>query len=337
MSANSTILLFGMPRSGTTWLGKIFDSHPTTMYRHEPDTWRPLVELPMLADPGQASGYRDRVERYVDEVVRMRADRVCGKQPIFPKAYASGLATQMHRAGAAISKVAGRCGITLPVLGVPRPPARRDWQLVWKSIESLGRVGLLIECLPQAKAVQIVRHPCGYVGSVLRGEAASRFTHGGAAEDFGIFAMLCETARARQRGLNVAAFRAMHPVERLAWQWLLLNEKARDDAAPSARHVVLIYEELCFEPQRVTERLFEFAGLPMSRQTTDFLARSTRTRREDYYSVFKDPLASAWRWQRDLPAADIQRVLAVAAQCDLGAVYLRAAPWNRLEPPRDGQ
>lgn len=29
------ILLFGLPRSGTTWLGKLFDSHPDTLYRHE--------------------------------------------------------------------------------------------------------------------------------------------------------------------------------------------------------------------------------------------------------------------------------------------------------------
>ena len=35
--ASAPILLFGMPRSGTTWLGKIFDSHPQVLYRHEPD------------------------------------------------------------------------------------------------------------------------------------------------------------------------------------------------------------------------------------------------------------------------------------------------------------
>jgi hypothetical protein len=333
--ANSPILLFGMPRSGTTWLGKIFDSHPDTLYRHEPDTWQPPVGLPMIVDLAQAPAHCDRIVRYVEEVQRMRADRVCAKQPIFPKAYASGLETQLYRAGAAVSKAAGRLGVTIPVLGAPRGVAGRSWRLVWKSIESLGRLGLLLECLPQAQAVQIMRHPCGYVSSVLRGEAARRFTHGGAAEDFGVFAMLCETVQARRRGLSVAAFRAMRPVERLAWRWVLFNEKACEESAPSARHAVAIYEELCFEPQRMTEQLFEFVGLPMARQTIDFLECSTSTRREDYYSVFKDPLESAWRWQRALPAEEIERVLTVAAQSELGAVYTRAAPWNRLRPSLD--
>ena len=31
------ILILGAPRSGTTWLAKIIDSHPDVLYRHEPD------------------------------------------------------------------------------------------------------------------------------------------------------------------------------------------------------------------------------------------------------------------------------------------------------------
>ena len=39
--AESAILVFGLPRSGTTWLAKIFDSHPDVLYRHEPDELTP--------------------------------------------------------------------------------------------------------------------------------------------------------------------------------------------------------------------------------------------------------------------------------------------------------
>jgi hypothetical protein len=33
----SLILILGLPRSGTSWLGKVFDSHPDVAYLHEPD------------------------------------------------------------------------------------------------------------------------------------------------------------------------------------------------------------------------------------------------------------------------------------------------------------
>ena len=45
------ILAIGMPRSGTTWIGKILDSHPRTLYRHEPDTWRRLDTIPLFPAP----------------------------------------------------------------------------------------------------------------------------------------------------------------------------------------------------------------------------------------------------------------------------------------------
>lgn len=42
------VLLFGMPRSGTTWVGKILDSHPGTVYRHEPDAGGTLNHVPWV-------------------------------------------------------------------------------------------------------------------------------------------------------------------------------------------------------------------------------------------------------------------------------------------------
>jgi hypothetical protein len=324
------ILLFGMPRSGTTWLGKIFDSHPRTLYRHEPDSFQPLSDIPLLADPSDAAILEERLRSYLSEVVAMRAEAVCGKQPIFPKVYAAAGSTGLHWLGANVSKAAARLGLSVPVLGAPRLESGDDWRLAWKSIESLGRLGLLLDAIEDACAVQILRHPCGYVASVLRGEAAQHFTHGGAAEDWGIFGMLSDTPQARRRSLTLDSLKLMLPVERLAWRWVLFNEKAFEDSSGTGRHLVLYYEELCSDPQRVTRHLFDFTGLEWNAQTERFLADSTGKSRSDYYSVFKDPLESAWKWQQQLDPAQTNAVLAVLGQSELGAAYLSKSAWNRL-------
>jgi hypothetical protein len=38
-----------MPCSGTTWIGKTFDSHPNAPYRHEPNSSSALKPMPFIA------------------------------------------------------------------------------------------------------------------------------------------------------------------------------------------------------------------------------------------------------------------------------------------------
>jgi hypothetical protein len=317
-----------MPRSGTTWLGKIFDSHPDTLYRHEPDTWRPMDAIPLLASRADRDRHQAYLRDYLLGIPSMDADRVVAKQPIFSKSYSSAFRIQLYKLGAGLSKVGGRFGHEWPVAFAPAPDSAA--RLVWKSIESLGRFGLLVSCIPDARGVQIIRHPCGYVNSVLRGEAARRFTHGEAARDVGIFRMLSETEQARRRGLTLDALMVMQPSERLAWRWVLFNEKGAEDTADEPGCLPLYYEELCSDPIAVTRRLFDHCHLEWSLQSERFLADSTSTSRSDYYSVFKDPRESAWRWKEQLAADDIARVQAVAAQSSIGLPYLEGhQPWNR--------
>ena len=319
-----------MPRSGTTWLGKIFDSHPDTLYRHEPDTWLPIAQVPLLVPAADYARYQGVVREYLDGVPSMRADRVVGKQPIFAKRYASAARIQLYKVGITLSKVGGRFGREFPVGFAPR--GQQLTRLVWKSIESLGRWGLFMSSVPDARGVQIIRHPCGYVSSVLRGEADRRFTHGEAARDVGIFRMLSETEQARRRGLTLDDLMGMHASERLAWRWVLFNEKAAEETAGEPRCLPVYYEELCADPIGVIHRLFEHCALDWSPQTEQFLNASTSSSRADYYSVFKNPGESAWRWMAQLPADDIRRVKAVAERSRIGAPYLDSRLiWNRQD------
>jgi Sulfotransferase family len=328
-SPRSPILLFGMPRSGTTWLGKIFDSHPSVLYRHEPDTWQRLNDVPIIAGRDLRARHEARVRAFVDAMPAIRADRVCGKRPLFPKAYASRSAVRRYALASAVHKAFARAGLTTAGPLPPQPGAEADYRLAWKSIESLGRLGLILECLPDARSVHIVRHPCGYVASVLRGEAASRFDHNAAAADFPIYEMLAGTRPARRRGLTLERFRTMPVVERLAWRWVIFNEVASEETAGETRNRVLYYEELCASPVPVTRELFDWCSLGWDAQTAQFLRSSTSRSRGGYYSVFKDPRESAWRWHAELSPPDVSLVARITADSAPARPYFAVNGWNR--------
>ena len=92
------ILIFGQPRSGTTWIGKLFDSHPDTLYRHEPDSVRKL-SLPLFPARQEAPQFREDLEKFIASLPVMRSPEVVGKQPLFPKSYqpAAGLVAYRRR------------------------------------------------------------------------------------------------------------------------------------------------------------------------------------------------------------------------------------------------
>ncbi len=323
------ILLVGMPRSGTTWLGKIFDSHPDTLYRHEPDSAEPIPELPVAPAVDDWQRYRQSARSFAGRLPAMRATKVAGSLPVFAKSYLSPFAEYAQRAVIVSAKLAARafweCGIPRFVRYERVPQLR----IVWKSIESTGRLGVLVRSIT-TRSILILRHPCGYVASVLRGEARGKFADTAASsEDYGILKMLLDTHPGRACGVTMAALRVADPVERLAWQWRLFNDKALAEIQGRKDVLVIRYEDLCAAPVKQVENLFRFAGLSWAGQTEQFLAASTSAGRSGYYSVFKDPREAAWGWRRELPQAIIDRILGVTGAGAAGRMYgLDRSEWD---------
>ena len=286
--------------------------------------------MPIIACPVEQVRYERVLREYIESMPSIRADRVCGKRPQFPKDYASAWAIRRH-AVASVLHQGTRAGRDKDA-GTDAATAwcGHGYRLVWKSIESLGRLGLVLDCLPDARSVHIVRHPCGYVASVLRGEAAARFAYNAAEADLPIYEMLSRTEPARRRGLTMQRFQDMGGIERLAWRWVIFNEVAFDGTAANPRNrIVLYYEALCAAPEDTTRELFAFTDLDWNEQTAAFLKSSTSRSRADYYSVFKDPLESAWRWTRRARRDRRCRVAEVAAGSVIAAPYFVANGWNR--------
>lgn len=315
------ILIFGMPRSGTTWIGKLFDSHPDTLYRHEPDSIRKL-DMPLFPEKDDMPRYREMLETFVGALPRMRSPEVVGKQPLFPKSYQSAAGLGAYRASVMAAKLGSRVRRHFPCLYRPTAEKSDNARLVWKSIESPGRLGCSIDALPTARGIHLLRHPCGYVASVLRGQASHQFEGGTRdLDDRWLLTLLMSTAAAKKLHVTVDDLARLTPEERLAWRWVLTQEKILADIGGSSRVLSVRYEDVCAKPMEMTQRMFQFVELDWQTQTERFVFASTNTSSSSYYSVFKHPQASAERWRSELSPDVIERIRRVLRRSTLGGLY----------------
>lgn len=318
---NRCILVFGMPRSGTTWIGKLFDSHPDTLYRHEPDSVQRL-SLPLFPDLHTAPQYRRELEQFVTSLPYLRSPKVVGKQPLFPKSYQSLMALRAYHASATVAKVASRVRRNFPCLYRPTAEGSKRVRVVWKSIESPGRLGVCMEVLQDARAIHLMRHPCGYVASQLRGHAMHRFgSLPPGYDELWLLKLLLATSIGVTHAAVIGDLTQLANEERMTWEWVLIQEKILADVEHSGRVLTVCYEDVCAKPVAMTRQMFEFAGLDWQAQTEKFIRVSTQATDADYYSVFKNPLASAQRWRSELAPEVIERILKIVRGSRLARFY----------------
>ena len=317
------ILLFGMPRSGTTWIGKILNSQPDTLYRHEPDSWGLLNDVPLLPRVDQAMQYAQTINRFIESIPRMHQTKVSATLPIFRQNYLSPSRFHLHRISNVSSLFLARFFGEISMPQFVNYKADNNLHLIWKSVESLGRLGVIARVAEDCRAVHLVRHPCGYISSVLRGERRKKFTSTlPSSEDYNLLEMLMQTEQAQAQHLTLDRLKKMTHVERLAWRWVLVNEKALDDISGAENCTTVKYENFCEDPEGSARRIFQFVGLDWHPQVEKFLLESTARDRNAYYSIFKDPIKSANKWRDELSASDISAILRIAEKSKVGRLYL---------------
>jgi hypothetical protein len=310
----TAILLLGAPRSGTTWLAKIFDSHPDILYRHEPDEILP-------APPGVTTAQiRPLLRSWIED----RCLRTAAKRPFFAKSWQP-IPARLLRTGLAYALNAAAC-FPAPVAALGRLPvpdlgAIRRARVAIKSVRWCDGAGCMTRALPNSRTVLILRHPCGQVASVMRGARQRRFDLREAGTDMP-FDEAEALRRAARSGVDEAAFQALPDAAKYAWAWVAFNETAADalGGLPNAR--VIIYETLCAAPEEQARALFAFTDLDWHRQTAAFIADSTsHAGSARYYAVFRDSIAAAERWRTTMAPADQATVLAVVQRSRLARCW----------------
>lgn len=324
------IVIVGLPRSGTTWLAKIFDSHPDTFYCHEPDSRGRLGNLPFAPDPADSATYAEIVRKFANDLPNARDIRVIGKLPLFPKSYDVPGGYLARRALIAAGKLLSK------VVRAPRVPviARKKVAktVVWKSIESTSRLGTLAHAMPEARFIHIVRHPCGYADSILRGYTSHRFTSSTPPwDDVALIELLGETTQAQRYAASVGSLQSRTDCERLAWLWLVQNEKAFDECRSLNNVTIVRYEDLCERPVDACRELFAKVGLTWPQQTQSFVEYSTSTHDSSYYAVSKDPLRAAHAWRDRLDRDSARMVTELVAPSSIWRWYAMAQIDERFE------
>ena len=300
------ILLCGMPRSGTTWLGKLFDSDPHTLYRHEPDSIERLAWLPLYIEP-EFDGQSDQIQEYIQYLPNICSPKVSASMPVFSKSYMGPVKQTLIHQTFRLVKVLSLFGIN----HVPRyciPKDHSSYQLVWKSIESAGRLGYFADVLQNKRLIFLLRHPCAITNSIIRG-GRKQFKDYDVAEDWDIFQALLESKAGKRWGFSLDDIQDMRPIERMGWKFLVTMEKAVKDLEGREDCKVVVYEDLCENPGKIMKELFEFCKIPFGQQTSEFLNSSTSKTDPQYYSVTKLPLESAYKWKSELPQHDQQLLL----------------------------
>jgi len=297
----SPVLVLGAPRSGTTWLAKILDSHPDVLYRHEPDH----------AHPGPSPLADQALVNLLAIWARDRSARTAGKRPFFAKSFQPPCARLLRLAFAAASRV-------LPGLPIPDLAIRPFGRLVIKSIGWAQGALVFSRALPHSRTIFVLRHPCGQVASVMAGNRQRRFDLRTAGTDM----PFDETSAVAFSGLTDAAFQSLPEAANYAWSWRAFNEPAYAALAIRTNVQIVLYEALCAQPETLAREIFNFLGLDWRQSVTDFISTSTtRPGQTGYYAVFRDAVAAADRWRTRMAAEDQQLVRAVVCQSPLSVLW----------------
>jgi len=315
--------IFGMRRSGTTWVAKLFDSHPNTLYRHEPDSSMQLADWPYYPDLSRDSLSEEQYEEFIAAVASAGKPHISAKMPIFRKAYLNPIRFQLLRGSAVTSKLFRRLfGAEHDVLDVS-PYLPPDGTLVWKSVEAPTRAGLFANYRDDSRVVYVIRHPCGYLNSYVRGQDAGKMPRTtDTVYDENMWRRRLRAAPAVRYGLNEDVVRSWTRKERMIWEWLIDNEKVLDDVGDSESVYIANYDELCADPIAGTKRLFAHANLQWSPQTMEFLEQGRAKRESSYFGVYKNPMVAASAWREQLPGEDIEMVDRIVSDSSAGRIFL---------------
>lgn len=314
------IMIFGSPRSGTTWLGKLFDSHPEVFYLHEPDSILVNREIPFQVSEDELEKYIVPASEYISRLLDIKNIKATGSLPIFRKNYRNALMHLFRYSYVYSSKILQRGIGAEKMRNIDVPDffgagKKVNCQYAIKSVNSLNRVCLFSRAKPDARILHLIRHPCGYVASLIRGYRLNLLRR----ESF--MPAISRMPEAKQRGFTLDYLESLTVEEKHACIWMLQNEKTMNEMKDNDNYKLVVYEELCRDPIQVTRELFDFSALQWDLQSEEFirLCQQADDGGKGYFQIIRNPAKAVSRWKDELDKSQISRVVDFVSD---------SAPWR---------
>jgi len=287
---DTLVFILGCQRSGTTWLANIFDASADVLLFMEPFS-PPYGIFPEFPDPwefvdGATPSQRQLLREAMPERLMRHKSLLFRRSATDPGWYRRerGIAEAVRR----VFPPSLRRGVdrfTLLNLNrldenfplYPKSPRPRAW--VIKELRFAGKVPLVVEALPEARLVVIVRHPCATVDSIL-----SWFERGGLGELRGQLETFLDRLEAQPVGEHyrseIARCRDGGLAQTVALYWRVSYETMAGQIEGRAGAELLVYEQLASRPRDTATGLFERLGIPWSEQLDGYMTHSTSARGE---------------------------------------------------------
>jgi len=297
INVKESVIIAGISRSGTSWIGKILDSLPFTLYKFEPFHPRFFPEIkekvPYIIPRDQENASAEKALN--DHVNRFHklVSRWLNRPPFFKKSYRYPFVSNLLK-------------YILPtsqqwILEHPIFFRTKQLSLVIKTIRSSFRLGWMDKILENTKFLYVMRHPLGNVNSI----ASLNWNH---------LSELLEVKKAIQKGTlkgfeNLYKnFKGYDYLQKEALFWRLSVETALNDGKKIPYFKVIIYEELCNKPHQIIKEVFDFLDWELAKSTKNFVEESTKTHKVDPSSVYKESKYVASKWKFSLTKEEKEKI-----------------------------
>ena len=275
----SHALLIGQGRSGTNYLLSLLDQSPATHCRNEPDQLD-RSSFASLADFRYFVADEAALAARYDDVVQQAA-RCIGPRDHMADLDKEWMQNARRRAGYFLLRQRYRVverlirrrapmdggELVFPRWMVDHAALARTFH-VFKLNAAVGLGAFALHARPEARVLQIVRHPGGFAKSWLkrwvRGE-------GGMGRGQGTAQKLVDEDRLRAVAQRDARWAQLFgDIERMSrpegelWWWRYVNEALHEAGRGRTGYTLVLYEELAQAPERVAHFVYERCGLEWS-------------------------------------------------------------------------